>query len=402
MGFIRKLGPGLLYAGAAVGVSHLYQSTAAGAQYGWLFLLFILLANVLKYPFFMMGPLYAKERGETLVKGYGKLGKWAPVLFLILTLSTMFIIEAAVSSLCSGIAIETLGLTHFSMQQMAVGVLGLSVLLLYSGGMKFLNKLMKVIMILLAASTLFAFVFTLSNQGFALPEGPAFTWSAGGITFLIAFLGWMPAPMDISVWHSVWIVEGEEGSRKNSLFDFNTGYWATMVLAMLFLGLGALLMYGKIGEIPAGAGAFAKALISVYTESIGEWSKPIISIALLTTIFSTVLSCLDAFARIIHPILQEIFPKLGLNKTSLFRINLIAVAAGALIILFSVENMKTLITFITVISFIVAPLIATLNFLAVRKSGIRMGSLVGTLCLLGFVFLYGFSMLYIYILIFAP
>ena len=31
---IQKLGPGLLFAGAAIGVSHLVQSTRAGADFG--------------------------------------------------------------------------------------------------------------------------------------------------------------------------------------------------------------------------------------------------------------------------------------------------------------------------------------------------------------------------------
>lgn len=243
MGFLRKLGPGLLYAGAAVGVSHLYQSTAAGASYGWYFLGFIVLANLLKYPFFMFGPLYAKETGDSLIRGYSKLGKWAPIVFLLLTVSTMFIIEAAVSSLCSGIAMETFGLGSLSVPHMAIYVLLLSVLLLYSGGMRFLNGLMKVVMMVLAISTLIAFFLTLAKQGAVLQEGGEFTWNATGVMFFIAFMGWMPAPLDISVWHSVWISEGEESQRKNSIFDFNIGYWATMVLAMFFLGLGLSLIH---------------------------------------------------------------------------------------------------------------------------------------------------------------
>ncbi len=31
---LKKLGPGLLFAGAAIGVSHLVQSTKAGADFG--------------------------------------------------------------------------------------------------------------------------------------------------------------------------------------------------------------------------------------------------------------------------------------------------------------------------------------------------------------------------------
>ena len=33
--FLKSLGPGLMWAGAAVGVSHLIQSTRAGANFGF-------------------------------------------------------------------------------------------------------------------------------------------------------------------------------------------------------------------------------------------------------------------------------------------------------------------------------------------------------------------------------
>ena len=48
----KKLGPGLLYAGAAIGVSHLVQATRAGALYAFDLALVILLINLIKYPFF--------------------------------------------------------------------------------------------------------------------------------------------------------------------------------------------------------------------------------------------------------------------------------------------------------------------------------------------------------------
>ena len=35
MKWTKRLGPGLLFAGAAIGVSHLVQSTRAGADFGW-------------------------------------------------------------------------------------------------------------------------------------------------------------------------------------------------------------------------------------------------------------------------------------------------------------------------------------------------------------------------------
>src|SRR5690606_3064481 len=55
----KALGPGLLFAGAAVGVSHLVQSTRAGASFGLALMVFVLAANVFKYPAFQFGPRYA-------------------------------------------------------------------------------------------------------------------------------------------------------------------------------------------------------------------------------------------------------------------------------------------------------------------------------------------------------
>ena len=71
---LKSLGPGLLFAGAAIGVSHLVQSTRAGADFGFGLLWAILIAALFKYPFFQFGPRYAAATGETLLDGYKKLG----------------------------------------------------------------------------------------------------------------------------------------------------------------------------------------------------------------------------------------------------------------------------------------------------------------------------------------
>ena len=63
---LSRLGPGLLFAGAAIGVSHLVQSTRAGADFGWGLLWALLLINLFKYPFFNM----AQDMPKQLVKLY--------------------------------------------------------------------------------------------------------------------------------------------------------------------------------------------------------------------------------------------------------------------------------------------------------------------------------------------
>ena len=85
----KKLGPGLLFAGAAIGVSHLVQSTRAGAEFGLGLLWALLLVNLFKYPFFQYGPRYASATGESLLDGYLKLGRGVLIAYFVLNFISM-------------------------------------------------------------------------------------------------------------------------------------------------------------------------------------------------------------------------------------------------------------------------------------------------------------------------
>ena len=202
---LKSLGPGLLYAGAAIGVSHLVQSTRAGAEYGYMLILAIILAHVFKYPFFALGPKYASESGESLVAGYARLGKGTILLLGFITLSTMFTVQAAVTIVTAGLVQKMTGWS-FSAPWISVFLLVLCFLILRIGKFNVLDNLMKVIMIILSISTVLAFLFSFqvdkvvvenSMQVFNLK-------SEKDMSFLLAFVGWMPAPMDIAIWHSIW------------------------------------------------------------------------------------------------------------------------------------------------------------------------------------------------------
>jgi Mn2+/Fe2+ NRAMP family transporter len=103
MGRWSQLGPGLLFAGAAIGTSHLVQATRAGALYGLGLLLFVLLANALKYPSFRAGPAYAAATGHSLLTGYRRQGSWALALIVLTQLPVHVIILAASAVTCAGL-----------------------------------------------------------------------------------------------------------------------------------------------------------------------------------------------------------------------------------------------------------------------------------------------------------
>ena len=209
---LKKLGPGLLFAGAAVGVSHLVQSTRAGADYGWGLLWVLLLVNLFKYPFFQFGPRYALATGESLLDGYLKLGKVYLWIYFFLNLATMFTIQTAVTIVTAGLASNLFNIST-NMINWSIGVTAICYVILLIGRYQLLDKIIKIIVLTLTASSILALAiaFTKGNTNLSLtqvfPDG-------AGLLFVIAFMGWMPAPMDISIWQSIWVLE-----KKNDLLN---------------------------------------------------------------------------------------------------------------------------------------------------------------------------------------
>ena len=156
---LKKLGPGLLFAGAAIGVSHLVQSTRAGADFGWGLVWALLLINVFKYPFFQYGPRYAISTGKTLLDGYYRLGKGYLWFYFILNFATMFTIQTAVTIVTAGLAMELFGITE-NITYWAVIIVVFSFLLLMIGKYKLLDNLMKFIIIILGLSTVICLLYT--------------------------------------------------------------------------------------------------------------------------------------------------------------------------------------------------------------------------------------------------
>jgi Mn2+/Fe2+ NRAMP family transporter len=313
--FFKTLGPGLLWAGAAIGVSHLVQSTRAGANFGFALVWVVVLANVLKYPFFEYGPRYAAATGESLLQGYRRLGKWVLILFLVLTFATMFAIQAAVTIVAASLLSYGTG-GGISPLFWSVMILVICIFILAIGRYPLLDKTIKVVIIALTVTTIGALIAAIGSHTVKTAVNPVAPdiWGTSGIFFIIALMGWMPSAIDISVWSSLWTLErshqtGYKPKLKESLLDFNIGYVGTALISLCFLSLGALVIFGSGEKLSGSGGAFAGQFISLYTRSIGEWSRYIITIAAITTMFSTVITCLDAFPRVLKSTFDLILTK---------------------------------------------------------------------------------------------
>ncbi|MCT4698990.1 NRAMP family divalent metal transporter [Tenacibaculum haliotis] len=363
------LGPGLLFAGAAIGVSHLVQSTRAGADFGFGLLWALLIVNIFKYPFFQFGPRYAAATGETLLDGYKKLGKGVLMSYYILNFMMMFIFQATLTIVTASLASTIFGFTN-DLVIWSLIILLLSVGILGIGKYKLLDNLMKYIIAILTISTVIAVSIALfsTQKGFSfqqiIPSGTA------QITFLIAFLGWMPAPLDISIWHSIWSVEKskttfEKIKPKYAIFDFNVGYIGTLFLGVCFVILGALVMFQSGESFSSKGTIFASQLIHLYTKNLGDFSYLFIGIAAFTTMFSTTLTTLDASPRAMSITSNLLFNK----KTKLnywFWMFLLTIGTSVVLKYF-LADMGFLVKIATVVSFLTAPFYAILNYILITS-----------------------------------
>ena len=399
-GFLQTLGPGLLFAGAAIGVSHLVQSTKAGADFGFGLLWALLLVHIFKYPFFQFGPRYAAATGETLLEGYKKLGKPVLAIYYVLNFITMFIIQAAVTIVTAALATQLFGsfTSAFNLAIWSSIILLVSVVILIIGKYNLLDKLMKYIIILLSISTIAAVSIAFYNSTESYDVSQILPSGSVEITFLIAFLGWMPGPMDISIWHSIWSVEKSKNSfikikPKDAIFDFNVGYIGTLILGICFVLLGALVMY-KSGETFSNKGAvFASQLIDLYTKNLGSFSYIFIAIAAFTTMFSTTITTLDASPRSMN-ISTKLLTRKEFKYGYWFWIILLFLGTF-LILRYFMNSMGSLVKIATILSFLTAPFYAILNTILITGKHTpqehRPSLFTKILSVVGILFLIGFS-----------
>ena len=396
---VKKLGPGLLFAGAAIGVSHLVQSTKAGAEFGFGLIWALLLCNFFKYPFFLFGTKYAFSTGETLLHGYKKIGDYVLYIYLILSVVTVFTIQAAVTIVTAGLAVELFGFTN-NITIISAIILIICILILTIGKYKLLDNFIKIVILILALSTLFAVGYATTNNIGEFKFNQIFPSEVSGIIFLAAFMGWMPAPLDVSIWQSIWTKEklriNSKIKYKSALFDFNVGYISTVLLGLCFVALGAFVMFGSGQTFSDNGLEFANQLIKLYTANLGENVKIFISAAAFTTMLSTTITCLDASPRAMSQTLKLLnFKKISGYNTWILIISIITM----MIFLFFESEMGSLIKIATILSFLTAPVYAIMNYSLVNSKFMpekfKLSKSMKLYSILGIIFLTIFSIWYL-------
>ncbi|MBN2601421.1 MAG: Nramp family divalent metal transporter [Candidatus Marinimicrobia bacterium] len=403
----KTIGPGILFAGAAIGGSHLIQSTRAGADYGFDLLTIVILINLFKYPFFEFGHRYTAVTGESILNGYAKLGKSTLWIFLIMNIFTSVINGAAVTLVTAGLCAN---LFSIMLSPAIISLLVLIVItaILFIGRYAMLDMVMKIMIAILAITTIITVFIALgidtgsANQN--LVSKPDL-WNAAGIAFLLALMGWMPAPIEISVWPSLWALERSKQTHyrpsvKEALIDFHIGYIGTTLIALFFVGLGAFVMFGSGEKFSNSSVVFSSQLVSLYTKTIGEWSRIIIGSIVFITMLSTTLTVFDAYPRTLAGSMQLLSVRRFKPGKYLYHFwAIFMIIAGFMIIACFTSGIKTLMDFATIVAFLAAPVFAIINYRVVTAPFMpeeyRPQKWLRILSWAGMIFLVTFSLIYI-------
>jgi len=416
--FIKTFGPGIMFAGTCIGGSHLVQSTKAGAFYGFGLLAIVLLVNLFKYPFFEFASRYTNATGESILEGYHRLGKWILAIYGIVTIISMFIITAAIGTFTAGLAnnifTSLIGKELISSKIWAIIMFMLVFGILGYGKFKILDLLLKVIGLVLVITVFTAFISVLISKPLPHTEYSSFEIlsTSKGLAFAIALMGWMPIAVDMSAWHSLWTQErikqtGYHPTLKETLLDFNIGYGITIVLAVLFLFIGAMVLYGHNVHTPEaiskmGGLAYASTLVSMFTQAVGPWSYFIIAIAAFATMFGTSITLIDGYCRSIQRTVALLQTKDSSDQNiSTYLVWVGLLMLGSLFIIFVyVESLGQIVNLATTISFIIAPFAAILNFKIVLSKEVsqekRPPLWLKILAIAGILFLSVFTIIYLF------
>lgn len=394
----RAFGPGILMASAAIGGSHLISSTQAGALYGWQLAIMIILANVFKYPFYRFGTEYAYSTGDSLVVGYAKKSRAYLWIFFILCIMSGIISTGAVALLCA-VILGHLFPFELGTLPLAAGVMIASWVLLVAGHYKVLDNITKWIIMALTVATIAAVAVAVGKPPVMQPDSiEASPWNLATLGFIIALMGWMPAPLEFSAITSVWTskkIRTDHTSRYQGMVDFNVGYMTSAILALFFLALGVFVQYGSGEEIAMQGGAYVGQLIEMYTQTIGEWSRLLVTFIAFLCMFGTVITCIDGYGRTNaeslsliksgDTLLSEKYVKLWTTFTAI---------AGYVLIAFFMGQLAALLKFAMISAFVTAPIFGYLNY-SLIKSENKLTPVMKWYAIAGIAFLLAFTLLFL-------
>lgn len=384
----RAMGPGIAAAMTGIGASHIMHGPTAGAQYGYQLLWIIPFAYLIKYCCFEFAHRYTMVKGESVLEAYGRIGNW-PFWYLGFQ-SLANTIGIAGRALGCG-AMLWAAFPFMPIEVWSAAILFISVGILWAGHYTAVETVVKLAIVIFAASTFVAFALQAPPVGdYITSLAPALA-PAGAMMLFGSMFGYFPTTTEVSVMQSNWAVSKGSGMvrvrqleaqgykvemapnyMKNSLTlfrrDMNISYVISMITGMIFLIIGAAVL-NPMGLVPAGS-EMGMTIARIYTDTFGAWIFPLIIAGGVAALFSTVFTYFDGQAKVFEECTARLFRKWDAEKPreNLYKgFQILMLVMGAAII-FGLPKPILVVQVASVLALLFSPVIYWLNIKAVKAN----------------------------------
>ena len=373
--FAKTLGPGLIWAMLAIGQTHVVLATQAGAKFGFSLLWVIVVAHILTYPVFDYGPRYAVATGESLIDAYTRLKRFRIFMIFFFGLLLMTVPFLIMSSLLS----VTASVLHAAWS--GIPFAGWCVIItVFTGALALAGRYKGLEIVCIAMSgvlliaTVAAFFLRLPNPSDLVRGAVTPVIPTASIVTLVALMR-MPTDAATSIMHSVWAVkkrdewiggEGLQAGLKRSLLDLRIGFVFSLLIAVIFLSLAAVVL-NPLGIDLEGV-ELAKKLSRIYTDSLGQWTFPIFIGVMFMALWGSYYANADGVPRMVEQLWLSTRKKPAESGAPVLRIAyMVVVMLGGMILAILAKDPLFLLLLAIPAGFIAYPMIYILNIYAVTK-----------------------------------
>jgi Mn2+/Fe2+ NRAMP family transporter len=359
----------------AIGQTHVILSTYAGARFGFSLLWMVVLAHVLTYPLFEYGTRYAAATGTSLVDAYLKMPRMRGALaafFAVLLLTLPFLALASLLSVTASILSAAFPQVGFS--RWAIITVATTAVLIFAGRYRWLEVLSLVMAGVLVLGTAVAFAFELPTaadvaRGVLVPAIPA-----GSLVVLVALMRLPSDPASsilLSAWaarkRETWLRGGEPlAALRKSLLDLRLGYAFSLVVAVVFLCLGAVVLHPRAVDLEGVD--LALQLSRIYTETVGAWMFPLFIGVTFVAIWGGYYTAADGVSRIFQDLWYRNRTRAASGELTRVRVlYTLLIMLGSLALATSFQRPLFLVVLAVSVGLIGYPLIYVLNIFAVTR-----------------------------------
>lgn len=364
--FYRAIGPGLMVAAAGVGAGGIIVGIKGGMVFGVGLIWAVLLTGLLKFSLNEGVARWQLITGETLLEGWvRKLPALVSILFLVFLVFWSFVTAGSLMSAC-GLAGYAL-FPHFSIAFWGILHSVLAAMLVYFGQYSLIEKITKVLMLLMFLVML-GTAFIVKPNVSTLSHSITASFSINAITLILAVVGGGVGGSVTILSYGYWLKE-KNWSEKKHLGNVRVDLVIAYAFVCLFIM--AIMVVAASVHVPNATGIELVLLVAEKLDAVnGKLGKSIFLFGFWGVVFSAMLSVWQGIPYLFNDFVQTFLSVHGRNcknivisSTVCYHFFLFFIAIPPLILLIVEDAVQNVLNYALVSSCFIAFLALTLLYM---------------------------------------